>query len=221
MKTVTKKPEAIQIGLQSPGLLAKNCSQSYRNLGRAPNPLILKESLKEGLAQFVGALFNYVTYELPHVPLIPGSCSPWGYPGRRTKANSSIHFQRILTFSWVKALGPHKHMPNSLPMFAALIELTRLPGAGYRLHDWSTYPLLLTYSQRKQFYKIIRVLSLPQCNLPLHVPSAFPMTSHASSVEQHHLPKAILTCFCLNTLMPSSGRSFGKKKKSIHVTRYV
>lgn len=122
-------------------------------------------------------------------------------------------FQRILTFSWVKALGPHKHMPNSLPMFAALIELTRLPGAGYRLHDWSTYPLLLTYSQRKQFYKIIRVLSLPQCNLPLHVPSAFPMTSHASTVEQHHLPKAILTCFCLNTLMPSSGRSFGKKKK--------
>lgn len=69
-------------------------------------------------------------------------------------------FQRILTFSWVKALGPHKHMPNSLPMFAALIELTRLPGAGYRLHDWSTYPLLLTYSQRKQFYKIIRVLSV-------------------------------------------------------------
>lgn len=122
-------------------------------------------------------------------------------------------FQKIQTFSWFKALGPHRHTPNSQTMFVALIELTLLPGAGYLLHTWSTPHSPPPYSHIHKGNSFVRVLSLTQYNLPFHVPRAFSLTIHTSAVDQYHLPQAISKYFCLNTLMPSSKVDHLARKK--------
>lgn len=169
----------------------ENYSQNYGNLGRVPNPSFL--SSLQGRACY--------SWQGPSSTILPMSfliflSRTWQLPSLRLSWSNNkgqlfdSYFRKCKPFPGSKPwalIGVHlihnQHVCHWLLSACFLVlVISSTPGVPtpkYPPHR--PYP----HPQRKQFYKIKRVPSLPQCNcaLPLHVPSAFSVTIHTSTID--------------------------------------